>query len=393
MKQTNLNIQFANEGVTILVNIANELSIDTEGWAQIAPMGDYPGMALITGPDGRMQKVKAIQRIDKVAIANMVNEFKAARKGVKKFLNGCPIYVGHPDVPGYASRYPDKSPKGVFADIAERNGGFYGMPIFTNEGSELVETKKLRALSGRWEAEDAGEENGVKIYRPTRFISAGLTNQPNLPVQLLNEAEPQNEMNKKLLEKIIGLCAKAGIQLANDATEAQTEAALEQLTPKVEQSIAFANELPTVKSSVTAKDTEIATLKTERDNFKTSFANERKARIGNLLDHAITSGRITAADRSTWENRLNVETSFANESEALGKLAPTVKTASVTLQRGDRKIELANASERREMVVELVNEEMETGKCSYDTAFAKVTKKFPQLFEAMTQPQLAGTKK
>ena len=58
----------------------------------------------------------------------------------------------------------------------------------TDEGEQLIANKQYRALSGRWEAEYVGEENGAKVYRPTKFLSAGLTNQPNLPVQLLNEA-------------------------------------------------------------------------------------------------------------------------------------------------------------------------------------------------------------
>jgi hypothetical protein len=300
-------------------------------------------------------------------------------------------------VPGIGSKYPDKSAKGVIADLAVREDGLYGMPVFTNEGSELVEQKKLRFFSGRLaDCEEAAPENGVPVFRPNLFISVGLTNKPHLPVQMLNEAadaalaeQQQNKpMKKSILEKIIGLCAKAGIQLANTADDAATEAALDQLTPKVEQSIAFANELPTVKSTVTAKDTEIANLKTERDNFQTSFANERKSRIAHLLDGAMADGRITAAQRKTWEGRLAVEANFANESEALTKLEKTVKTQSVTITRGERKIELANASDRREMVAELVNEEMAAAKISYDKAYARIQKKFPQLFEAMRQPAL-----
>ena len=63
-----------------------------------------------------------------------------------------------------------------------------------------------------------------------------------------------------------------------------------------------------------------------------------------------------------------------------------VKTKSITIDRGNRKIELANAADRREMLAELVNEEMKGG-VSYDIAFAKVQKQFPQIFEAMEQPE------
>jgi hypothetical protein len=109
--------------------------------------------------------------------------------------------------------------------------------------------------------------------------------------------------------------------------------------------------------------------------------------VTELLDVAVKDGRITGAERSQWEGRLKNEATFANESEALRKLTASTKTASVTLSRGDRKVEISNASERREMVAELVNEEMAASKCDYDTAFGKVQRKFPQLFEAMKQPK------
>ena len=65
--------------------------------------------------------------------------------------------------------------------------------MFTNEGSELVETRKLRAFSAYWTAREIGEQTGpdgqrLKIFRPDTLKSAGLTNHPNLPVQLLRRA-------------------------------------------------------------------------------------------------------------------------------------------------------------------------------------------------------------
>jgi hypothetical protein len=387
-------VQFANTNhATVLVEITNELSIDGDGWAQIAPMGDFPGMALIDDGPGALKKVPAIQRIDKAAIANMVAEFQNSRKGAKKFLAGRPIYVGHPDVPGYESRYPDKSPKGVFADIAERNGAFMGMPVFTNEGSDLVENRKLRALSGRWSAEEVGEENGVKIFRPTVFISAGLTNKPNLPVQLLNEkgeTNPNQKMKRKLLALFAALSLKPQFANAEEPTEAETEAAIDQAKSSV---TTLANEKQQLTQKVTTLETEKTTLTTDLSTARTSFSNERNARIKDELDLAVTTGRITAADRGNWEGRLKVDTNFANELTALRALRPTVKTDSVTIDRGSRKIEVANAAERRELVAELVNEEMEGSKCDYDKAYAKVQRKFPQLFEAMAQPEIGGKRK
>lgn len=406
LKSAKAQIQFANAAVAkpeACVGFSNAISIGADGWAQIAPFGDFPSFAVVPQPDGSCKRLQAIQRIDKTCADTMVKEFQNSRKGVKKFFSGRPIYIGHPDVPGIGNKYPDKSAKGVIADLAVREDGLYGLPVFTNEGSDLVEKKKLRFFSGRLtDCEEGDPVNGIPLFTPTIFRSVGLTNQPHLPVQMLNEADAcaaaleeqstTNKMKKTLLEKIIGLCAKAGIELANTADEAATEAALDKLA-KVDHAATFANErsnlegqLTTEKSTVTAKVAEVTKLNSDLVALRQQFANERKAHQTALLNTAIKNGQITEADRPTWEGRLAVEANFANESEALAKLTPKVKTTSVTINRGDRKIELANAADRREMVAELVNEEMTKSGLDYDKAFSKVQKLHPTLFEAMAQP-------
>lgn len=392
-----------------LIAFTNEIAIGEDGWAQIAPFGDFPGMALIADGKGGYKKEAAIQRMDKTAVAQMVNEYQRTRKGLTRFVTSRPIFLGHPDSPGaMGAKYPDKHPKGVFANIACRDNGFFGEPILTEEGEQLIASRKVTALSGRWDAEFVAKENGVNIYRPVRFLSAGLTDRPNLPVQLLNEAEAetnnQTKTNTMKKELLIALLASLGIMnkgaaFVNEASDEDVSEGLNQLGEKAKTATTLANEKATLvnekatlEGKVTTLTLEKTTATTERDNAKTSFANERKARIGELLDGSIKGGFITAAERATWEARLGNEANFANEAAALKALTPGMKTKSLTLSRGDRKVEISNASERREMVAELVNERMTTAKCDYDAAFAHVEKNYPQLFEAMTQPDLKGRK-
>jgi hypothetical protein len=388
-----------------LVAFLNELAVGNDGWAQIAPFGDFPGMALVADGKGGFTRERAIQRMDQAAVTQMVNEYAKSRKGVRGFLKSRPLYVGHPDVPGCETKYPDKAPKGIFANLACRDNGFYGQLNLTEEGEKLIANQTYRALSGRWEAEYVGEEGGVKIYRPTKFYSAGLTNNPNLPVQLMNESE-QAKQEKHMKDKIIallkahGITLANGVTLANDATDAQIEEGLAQLGTHLERTATLANEKTTLandKSSLatqlSARDGEITTLKssvstltTERDTARTAFANERTARIATLLDQAMTDGRITKADRTDWEKRLGNEANFANEADALAKLKPQVKTTSITLKHSGLTVELANSADRNQAVRELVSEEIKTTQCDYDTAFARVEKKYPALFQAMKQP-------
>ncbi len=143
---------FANAGSAEAIAFTNEISIAHDGWAQLAPFGDYPGQALLRQPDGSLKKFTAIQRLDRAAAELMVARFKSPWQRMKRYFTGCHIYAGHPDVPAFANDYPDKTPKGMIVDLQVRADGLYCKPVFTNEGSELVETKKLRAFSAYWSA-------------------------------------------------------------------------------------------------------------------------------------------------------------------------------------------------------------------------------------------------
>jgi hypothetical protein len=115
-----------------MVSFINEIAIGGDGWAQLAPFGDYPGEALVTETGGRIAKFPAIQRLDRAAALGMVARFKSPWQRVKRYFTGCPIFAGHPDVPAFASDYPDKSPKGMIVDLQVRDDGLFCKPVFTN---------------------------------------------------------------------------------------------------------------------------------------------------------------------------------------------------------------------------------------------------------------------
>ena len=133
------------------------------------------------------------------------------------------------------------------------------------------------------------------------------------------------------MNKLIAWLSRHGITLANDATEDQLATALAQLDPKLQTAAGL-------------------------DAAREQFANERKARIDSELASALRDGRITEAERPIWQQRLANETQFTNELAALVALKPALKTHSLTLDRGDRKIELANAANRRHLVAEVLAE-------------------------------------
>lgn len=354
-----------------IVAFTNDIAIGHDGWAQLAPFGDYPGTALARKPDGSVEKFPAIQRLDRAAAEGMIARFKSPWQRLKRYITGCPVFVGHPDVPAFANDYPDKSPKGMIVDLQVRGDGLYCKPVFTNEGSELVETGKFRAFSGYWSAEFLGEEtvNGepANIYRPELLKSAGLTNNPNLPVHLMNSktinsiqpphnTNPAPIVNKQIL---VNFLASVGITIANEASDDQILAALQEKLRN-------------------------ALFDDQAQSLRAELANERQFHIATLLDNALASGSITAVERPAWVDRLTGD--FANASAELAKRAPALKTRPVTAGLGQRKAEVANISERRDAVDALVRAEMAVNGGDYNCAFIAVQKANPALFVAMKQP-------
>jgi hypothetical protein len=356
------------------IAFVNEIAVGADGWAQLAPFGDYPGQAMLRQPDGAIKTFPAIQRLDRAAADLMVARFKSPWHRLKRYFTGCHIYAGHPDVPAFANDYPDKTPKGMIVDLEARADGLFCKPVFTPEGSDLVETRKLRAFSAYWSAREIGGQAGpggrfLKLYRPDFLKSAGLTNHPNLPVHLLNEAQPPTPSPVKK-QIVLDFLTAHGITLANEAPDDQIATALLQLGDRV----------ITAESSLSARSLELESLRAE-------LANERRAHIGAVLDNAVAAGRITAVQRPDWAARL--ETDFANAASALGRLAPALKTKALTLDFGARKAEIANAGERRDALETLIRAEMAGNGGDYDRAFAAVQKANPALFAAMKQPQPA----
>ncbi len=356
----------------------NQFSLGNDGWAQLAPFGDFPGQALVRQEDGSTQKVPAIQRIDREGADKMVARFHSPLSRIARYFTGCPIYVGHPDVEGFsdgkAQGRRDTESKGMIVDLAVRADGLYCKPVFTNEGMTLVESRAYRAFSGHWSACEIAR-NGAstkRIFRPDALKSAGLTNHPNLPVHLLNERDSnhnQNSSTTEIVNKqiIIQFLASQGITIANEASDHDIHSALEQIGMRIVNA-----------------ETTLATRAMELETLQTHLANERGFHAETLLERAVAEGSITAAQRAGWASRLAAD--FANACAALAELPRAVKTRSMTLTHGGRKTEIAGSVSRRQTLDALVRAEMTSNGGDYDKAFAAVQRANPALFDAMQTP-------
>ncbi len=269
-----------------------------------------------------------------------------------------PIYVGHPDVPGMEERWPDKMPVGTIADLEVRDNGLYARPAFSNEGMDLVESRKYRAFSARWFAAPVGEENGAKVYRPDELKIAGLTNHPNLPVELFNEwtagaatgpagnpaVEAGHTEDTMKREHIIALLTKHGIAFANDATDEQLLAALDaRIVSLANETTTAATRATELGNQLTARDQTIVNLTRERDAARGEFGNERQAHIDSRIELALREGRIALAQRDEWKGKLAAD--FANTVTALAALKPELKTDSATGDLTGRNADMANSGD------------------------------------------------
>jgi hypothetical protein len=351
------------------LEILNDSPLGEDGWAQLAPFGDFANVGLdrSTTPPKR---IRGIQRMDRAAAEALVAAFHAPLSRVKRWFRGLPIYHGHPDSPLNGASYPDKEPKGLIGELEVRADGLYARPVFNAAGLELLNTQPGLGFSARWLANTVGEENGVQICRPSQLLSAGLTTRPNLPVELLNDTPVNNAAIIAALrsaglltipDNADAAALAAGIdQIAGQLRAAQTDLSNERATSAVIPQLN--TDLTAARAAATAAQADLARLQVE-------LTNERQARAGLLISGAIEGGRITAAQEPAWKEKFSAD--FANASAELGGLASTLKTRGKDLS--GRAAEAGGIMDRQRQFLELVNEKLKLG-VKYDDAYAATLK-------------------
>jgi phage gp29-like protein len=141
-------------------------------WVQLSPYGDFPHS-------------QGLQRVSFEAAKIMERNFATIGAKASRLFAGAPMFVGHPDVPQFAQQFPDRKAYGWIMALEARPDGLYGRMKWSAAGLELLQNGHYKFLSPYWEARQIGEEEGRAVFEPVALISAGLTNEPNLPVQPL----------------------------------------------------------------------------------------------------------------------------------------------------------------------------------------------------------------
>lgn len=385
-----------------LVNAAIEA--DAEGWLWV-PYADVP----ITAGE-----VRGIQRLNARTAAELVNSFNSWRGRLQRFFRGLPFYIGHPDSQVFKARHTDGRAYGWIKDL-KAGASALGVKVdWTNAGAELVNDKAFHWWSPFFKGRVAGTESGITVYEPVVLQSAGFTNEPNWPGAALpneqsdagGEVSPAIEVNQDeevrtvtLLERLKALLGMDGINNDDDALGAigvmitairrikesvdarwSAEDAARAALPNgaddmavIGGYIALADaRLAEMANALSSHHGETAELANARDRvtaLEAEVAQERGARVAELVNAAVADGRVLPADAAARKAALLAAPDFAAAVEELVNAKPVLKTAPRTRDLGKRSTDQRT---RQEKILELVNTRMAETKEDYDQAFSAI---------------------
>lgn len=370
-----------------IVNISvlsNQFTLLQGDWLTI-PYGDHPHS-------------QGIQRLTNESGKAMTNRFHSMRGKLARLFGGLPFYVGHPDDPAFANEFTDKRAYGWIMDMETRPDGLAIQVKWNELGNQAISNAEYKWFSPRWAVKQIGLINGKDLFDPQWFISAGLTNRPNIGVMPLSNEDPLDQsdpsnmsetqtkgVSQPMKEALIKLLA-----LTNEATDEQILSAIAQkatadqaaATALANEKTAHAHEKTLCNAAQVAQTTAETTLANERAErtakeaeLQAEIGKQKKARIDMVLANAIAVGKITEAQRPQWT--ADLEKDLDGKITELSNARPIVKTASTTGDLGGRNSETVS---RQDKILTLVNEKTAKG-MDYDAAWAAVKKANPALFE------------
>ncbi len=159
---------------TRIEGIANTAPLTSSGRVQISPYGQFPHQ-------------RGLQHIDASDGKNLATQFERAKAMAPQHFAGLPWFRGHPDT--NPERYTDTEAYGWVHGVQGASDGLYANVEWTPKGEQIIREKSFKFFSPVWDATPATVA-GKRVLRPTKLISVGFTNTPNIPVAPLgNEGE------------------------------------------------------------------------------------------------------------------------------------------------------------------------------------------------------------
>lgn len=303
-----------NEG-EILANVAQ----GSDGWVRLCAWGSYP--------IGEFTQV--ITRETGVALANSLKSLFARAVKFVTGRKGPPVYIGHPDQPGFAGKegHDNHTPLGHVTAIEPRDDGVYAQIAWANE-ADAVRGKGLR-VSPRWVATPESEHS--KTYFPIRLLSIGLTYTPNIPTAGFANSggataaakDTNHQHNDTMPDWLKTLLAKLNI---SDTNETEASARADGLLTAANSLPTITAERDTARAALTTAQTALANAEATRTKAETDLANARKEAAEALLATAVAEKRIAATEREGWATRF--ATDYAATATALANAKPALPNGS-----------------------------------------------------------------
>lgn len=339
------------------------------------------GQLVLEVPYGRFagindRRERVVQVLDKEAAETMAGVFSNTESVVQKVRrwitqgfnrrSDVPLYVGHPDDPN--SKTTDDTSYGWLAGIVANEDNMHLIYDVNDEGRALVASQKFRFHSPRWNVSPVA--NSKSEVRPCHLISAGFTNNNNIPVAPLSNDElgndPKDESDgdergegEGAASNSCPMCGEGEderrtvrqkLYLEADATPEQVQAAIDSRAAELqrlaadidalkkqladEQTARAAAETATAAANSLVREHEatISNLRSERDGAISNRDTAHKARVDAELRQLQKDGKLTPAQftEQTEACAALSNDDFAIRIADLAKASPTMKTKAHT---------------------------------------------------------------
>lgn len=234
---------------------------------------------------------------------------------------GIPVYQGHPDVPEYAGKYPDKGALGWVKKILVNEDG---MDLFVDWDRDPG--KGFGWFSPYWVGDrPTVGSGGKKNVIVDGLNSIGLVNNPNIrEFRLANEAGDNNkntetkgtDMDRNKLIQLLGLPPEATDDQIYGAVEASKKAEAEKAAAE-QKAAADKAELENACGERDAAKAELENCKKQLDETKTALANEKEQHEKTkALKTQSAVGKIELSNEQ--RDKSNARVALVNEKVASG---------------------------------------------------------------------------
>ena len=228
-----------------------------DGWQHLMPFGEFPGRLLDGTP--------IVQVLDVQAATNISSAFEAARTKAGANFPGLLVDLEHRSMDPNG----DTTAAAYVTALANRADGLYGQLALSDLGETTINGGRIRSLSPVFALTAVASDSRPPRFRPSRLLSVGLTNKPNLqgmkPLTTFTGVACNSE--NFFLETKAEQAGKASemkdimkaLGLAETASEAEAVVAINKIKTDA------ASELLTVKNRL--QEIEATQLATEADAF------------------------------------------------------------------------------------------------------------------------------